>query len=108
MEAGKLRHQVQIQRKAVTADSNFGGMVETWEDLSKPWAEVVPLQGRELVNAQAVNAEVTTRITIRFTDITTADRILFDGKYYNLQSVIDQDLRHRNLVILASEGLNEG
>jgi SPP1 family predicted phage head-tail adaptor len=107
MEAGRLRHQVTIQRKTSTTDT-YGGPIDVWEDVATVWAAVEPMQGRELVNAQATNSETTTKITTRYTAVTTADRIIFEGKFYNLQSVIDPELRHRELVIMASEGLNEG
>jgi SPP1 family predicted phage head-tail adaptor len=108
IRAGRLRHKILLQRKAMTTD-DYGGPVETWTDFSTPWASVEPLSGRELANAQAVNAETTTKITMRYlAGVTAADRIIFEGRFYNIQSVIDEEMRHRQLVILASEGLNEG
>lgn len=108
MVAGKLRHTITIQSKTITTDT-FGGTVETWSDVASVAASVEPLQGRELASAQTVNAETTTRITIRYrAGVIPANRITFEGKFYNITSVIDPDLRHRELVIMASEGLNEG
>lgn len=108
MKAGKLRHFITVQRKSLTVD-DFGGPVEAWADLATQWALVEPLQGRELVNAQTVNAETTIRITVRYlANVKPDDRIIFDGKFYNLQSVVDPELKHRELIIMASEGLNEG
>jgi SPP1 family predicted phage head-tail adaptor len=108
MRAGKLRHQITIQRKSLTTDE-YGGPVETWADVDTVWASVEPLSGRELANAQTVNAEITTRITMRYlAGVIAADRIVFEGRFYNLQSVIDEEMKHRQLVIMASEGLNEG
>lgn len=109
MQAGKLRHRITLQRKTVQPDI-FGGSVDTWTDTAvNVWASVEPLQGRELSIAQSVSAETTTRITMRYrADVLQADRIVFDGKFYNLQSVIDSEMLHQQLVIMASEGLNEG
>lgn len=108
MNAGELRHQVTIQSKTITTDGH-GGPIETWNDTAYPWAKVEPLQGRELATAQTVNAETTTRITMRYlAGVIPANRITFDGKYYNLQSVVDPELKHRELIIMASEGLNAG
>jgi len=108
MRAGKLRHQITLQRKSLTPDE-YGGPVETWTDVGTVWASVEPLQGRELTNAQTVNAETTTKITMRYVSgVTAADRIVFGGRFYNLQSVIDPEMKHRELIILAFEGLNEG
>lgn len=109
MRAGKLRHRITIQRKSLTTD-DYGGPVESWADVAANIpASIEPLSGRELVNAQAVNAEITTKITMRYlAGVTTADRITFEGKNYNLQSVADPEMRHRELIIMASVGLNEG
>jgi SPP1 family predicted phage head-tail adaptor len=108
MEAGKLRHNITIQQKAIGVDA-FGGPTETWTDVVSVWASVEPLQGRELANAQTVNAETTTRITMRYRPwVIPANRIIFEGKFYNIQSVVDPGMQHRELIILASEGLNEG
>lgn len=109
MRAGTLRHKVIIQGLQSTTDSEFGGLVSEWSEIATVWASVEPLHGRELVAAQSVAAETTTKITMRYrSDITTANRITFDGKFYNLLSIIDPQLRHRELIIMASEGLNEG
>lgn len=108
MEAGKLRHRVTIQSKTVAPD-DYGGPVETWVDVATVPASVEPLQGRELANAQTVNTETTTRITMRYrADLLPSHRITFDGKYYNLHSIVDEELKHKSLVIMASQGLNEG
>jgi SPP1 family predicted phage head-tail adaptor len=108
MNAGTLRHQVTIQSITSTPDA-YGGSVDSWIDVATVWASVEPLQGRELVAAQSVSAETTTKITMRYrSDITAAHRITFEGKFYNLLSLIDPELKHRELIIMASEGLNEG
>jgi len=111
MRAGKLRHQVNIQSKSTSSTPDlFGGPQEIWTDVAlNVWASVEPLQGRELVAAQAVNAETTTRITMRYrSGVIAANRITHDGKFYNLQSVVDPELKHEKLIIMASEGLSEG
>ena len=109
MRAGQRRHQVVIQSKNITTDG-YGGAVETWSNFATGvWAAVEPLQGRELTNAQAVFAETTTKISMPYlTGVTTAHRITNGGKIYNIQSIVNIEMRNRDLIILASEGLNEG
>ncbi len=109
MKAGQLRHRVTIQAKAIGTDA-YGGPTETWTDVPPDiWADVEPLHGRELTNAQAVFAETTTKITMRYrAGVIPANRIVFEGRHYNIQAIVDTDMRHRELVIMASEGLNEG
>jgi SPP1 family predicted phage head-tail adaptor len=109
MEAGKLRHKLTIQQKTITTDA-FGGAIETWSDMAvNVWASVEPLSGRELATAQSVYAETTVKITMRYlSSVIPAMRIVFEGRFYNIQSVVDVDMRHRELIILCSEGSNEG
>lgn len=108
MEAGKLRHIVTLQSKTIGVDA-YGGPIETWTDVATIRASVEPLSGWEKAQAQSVSAETSTKITIRYrVGVIAANRITFAGKFYNIQSIIDPDLRHREMIILASEGLNEG
>ena len=108
MRAGRLRNNVTIQAKTITTDS-YGGSVETWADVADVAASLEPLAGRELASAQTVNAETTTRIRMRYrAGVVSSNRITFDGKFYNIQSIVDTDMRHRELIVMASEGLNEG
>jgi len=108
MNAGALRHRITIQSKTITAD-DYGGPVETWADVATVWASVEPLQGRELANAQTVNAETTTRIRMRYlAGVTADDRIVFDGRYFNLTPPIYVEMKHVELIIMASEGMNAG
>jgi len=108
MRAGARRHKITIQTKTITTDA-FGGPVETWATFATVWAAVEPLQGRELEKAQAIRAEISTKISMRYlVGLDTSDRITHGGKYYNILALIDPELRHRELIIMASEGLNEG
>lgn len=108
MRAGKLRHKVTIQQRANTTDA-FGGMVTTWSDVATVWASVEPMTARELASASATYPEVTTKITMRYmSGVTAANRIIFEGKHYNLVPGIDKDMRHTELMFLAFEGTNEG
>lgn len=109
MVAGKLRHRVTIQSKSHTVD-DYGGPVETWADVATVSASIEPLNGRELIAAQAVNSETTGKIRIRYIEgITAAHRIVFGSRYYNITAPpINFEERNRELILMVSEGLNEG
>ncbi len=82
MRAGDLRHRVTIQQLTTTRDAE-GVTTETWTNVATVWAAVEPLQGREYFQAQAVNAEVTTRVRIRYrAGIVPTMRILFGFPAY--------------------------
>ena len=102
MQSGKLRHPVVLQVRTTSRD--HGSVIETWGTLASVWAEVRPLEGRELYAAQQVNAELTTQIRIRFTqNFNTINRVLFGSRVYDVLSVVNPDERNRELVLQCRE-----
>ena len=107
MLAPRLRHRVTIQNFTTTQDSNTGAITEGWADFDDNVpAEVWPLSGREFVAAQAVQAGVTTRITIRYqTGILPRMRVLHDGQTYNIQAVLPDQTLRRHLTLMCERGV---
>ena len=98
--AHRLRHRITIERKTAGADA-WGQPVETWETVSIVPAEVWPLSGREYIAAQAEQAGVTTKITIRYqAGIEPAMRITHDGKTYNIRAVLPDPTARRHLTLM--------
>lgn len=98
--AHRLRHRVTIERKT-TGEDAWGQPVETWETVAIAPAEVWPLSGREYIAAQAEQAGVTTRITIRYqAGIEPAMRITHDGKTYNIRAVLPDPTARRHLTLM--------
>lgn len=110
MQAGKLRHRVQLQMKEKVQDPVTGAIESVWQDVSTLWAQVAPLSVREFIAAQAEQGEVTTRITIRYrADITRQHRLVYRGKIYNIEGVLpDQKSGREYLTLPCSEGVNDG
>lgn len=108
MRAGPLRHRITFQRRQTGTDA-FGQPLAGWEDIATVWASVEPISGRELLAAQQIQGEITHRIRCRYRDgLTAADRALFKGRVFDLQSVINTAERGISLEILAKEGLTDG
>ena len=108
MRAGTLRRQVLIQSRSSALDG-FGQKVRAWTDLASVWADIQPLSGRELEVARAVQAEVTHQVTIRYrTGLSDLMRLVYQGRYFNVNSVIDTDTQHKQLLLLCTEGLDDG
>ena len=98
--AHRLRHRITIERKTAGADA-WGQPVETWETVAIAPAEVWPLSGREYIAAQAEQAGVTTKITIRYqAGIEPAMRITHDGKTYNIKAVLPDPTARRHLTLM--------
>lgn len=118
MRIGDLRRRITFQQRATSKDT-FGQQVVSWSDyLASVPAEISALSGRELLAAQAVNAEVTHELRVRYSSLladpvkVAALRAVYvnDGvtRYFNLSAPRIIDERNREIVIQASEGLNQG
>lgn len=112
MQAGRLRHKIDIQSLVAGSPQQLGTGEpdETWTVfLNDIWAAVEPLQGRELFAAQEFHSDVTVRIRVRYrTGITPRMRAVFETRNYSILYVLDREERHRELELLCSEGVNAG
>lgn len=105
MEAGKLRHQVKLQRVTVAADSH-GDQTKTWTDLATVRASIEPLSGREFLQASQVMSDITVRIRVRGrSDITLTpkDRVLYGTRTFDIRHVIDWGDRGTDWQLLCTE-----
>jgi SPP1 family predicted phage head-tail adaptor len=92
-----------------TGRDEFGQPLEGWDVVATLWASVDPVSGRELMTAQQTQSEITHRIRCRYrAGIETAQRILFDGRAFDIQSAINPREVGASLEILAIEGLTDG
>lgn len=104
LAAGQLRHLVTIQERSTTRDSVSGQVVEDWTDGDTVWAAVQPLSGKELEHAQAIKAQINTKIVIRFhAGVTPASRIKFNDRLFNVVSVINTDELNVELICMCEE-----
>jgi SPP1 family predicted phage head-tail adaptor len=71
--------------------------------------EVAPMSGRELLAAEAVQSSLTHSVSIRyFAGLKPSMRIKYGDRLFDIQSVIDEDERHRTMTLLCVEGLSDG
>lgn len=84
MDAGELRHRVTFQERDSGRDA-AGQAKNTYHTFLGPvYARVQPLEGRELVSAQAINGETTHRVTVRFRSdkpVTLEMRVAYGSRY---------------------------
>jgi len=115
LSAGRLRHRVTIQQKVEVQDT-FGEMNVEWQNFaSNVPAEIAPLSAREFIAAKAVQATVSTKITIRYrTGILANMRVVHVAKggettIYNIAKPIrDNKTGLGWLTLLATDGVNDG
>ena len=111
MRGGALRHQVQLQSRATTQESTYGSQSTTWTTYATVYAAIEPLNGRELMAAQAVQSEITHQITIRWNPgftVKAADRILFGVRIFDVISATNLNERNYEVEIRATEGVTQG
>lgn len=114
MRIGNLRRRITFQARSGVVDS-FGQQQTSWVDLlTAVPAELEALAGRELQVAQAINAEVTHRVTVRYHPqlanpvAVAAMRIVYGARIFNILASMNVDERNREIELMASEGLNQG
>lgn len=99
MNPGKMDRRITIQKRAMTRDAT-GSTVETWTDESRRiFAEKVKYTGSETVISDADRARDFQQWRIRYRDITpTEHRIVYQGKTYDISSVIEEGRRDSLLI----------
>lgn len=108
MIAGRLRHRLQVQAPLESRD-DIGGVTRVWVAVGDVWAHIEPLKGRELFEAQSIEARLNTRVTMRaFPDLDPTWRLVWLDKdrAYQVYSVRDVDERHRMTEVLCQEILH--
>lgn len=110
MAAGKLRHFVTVQRQTGARDTT-GAETDTWTTLFQAYASVEPWigssrSGREEFLRNQLQALDYTRITFRYNDVqgmNPKDRILFNGRYFDIQALNNRDERNELLEVVCKE-----
>ena len=119
LAAGRLRHRIAIKEQ-VTVINSAGDQEVDWVAVEsaaadkKFWAAIEPLSSRELLASEKINAEVTTRIVMRYDSRIRASMRAehSDGTtttVYNLSAPIrDPDSGLEWMTIPCTALLNEG
>jgi SPP1 family predicted phage head-tail adaptor len=107
MQAGRLRHRVTIQEKNASRNT-YGEEVPAWSEIATVWAGVEPLRGREYLEMRQVQAEVTTRIRMRYlSGIAPEMRVVWGNHTYDILTVIHINTRGAEMQLLCSEVVTE-
>lgn len=93
MRAGQLDRRITIEREEQVGTTDFNEPIMDWAELATVWASRHDVSAREAFRAQEVGAELTTRFVIRYSqqvaDVNPKDRVVFDGRTYNITAVRD-------------------
>lgn len=100
---GRLRERIAFERPVI-GDDGAGGGVLAWETVAEVFAAVEAETGREPVEADAREAQVTWRITIRARADLSADwRVVWRGQALDILAILP-DPRRAHVTILARSG----
>lgn len=104
MSIGERRCRVVFQSPTITQDA-YGEPDKTWTNLCTSWALVQPLKGKEKFAAAQMQEDVDYRIVTRYrselSDLDAGDRATWNGKTFDIRSVIWRDHTIKELEILA-------
>lgn len=103
MQAGKLRHLINIERAAY-AVSTSGARTPTWGIWQTVYANVQPVSGRLVTFAKTMGATVSHRIQIRhLAGILPTDRVTFGDRVFTINAALNVDERDRELELYCTE-----
>ena len=102
---GRLDRRIQFQRAGLV-DDGFS-QVEIWADHGFPvWAHKTDVSDGERWRADEVQAQITTRFLVRYSDftadLTPKDRLISDGVEYNITGIKEGAGRRQWLEITAA------
>ena len=101
----ELRHSIVIQSVARVSDG-AGGQTETWSTQTTAYASIQPIKGYQKFQAMQTETPITHKIKMRYqAGISTQNRIVFDGRTFDVVEVLNIDERNIVLHILAMENL---
>jgi SPP1 family predicted phage head-tail adaptor len=107
-QVGKLDRQITFQQRIIGENVSNEDEETGWEDIdSNPevWAEVEEKSGTEEFKSDQLKDVLISNFTIRYrSDINAKMRISYDGRKYNIQSIVDIG-RKRFRRIVAHSGM---
>ncbi len=103
LDAGALRHSVQLQEDSGTADSH-GQNVPVWTTYATVKAGIRPLRGTELMIAKQNDDQVTHAVRIHHrTDVKAEHRILFGVREFAILAVLNVGELNQETELLSVE-----
>ena len=98
MNPGELRHKITFQIQDLEQES------EIWDEVCTVWANIKPIAGEEYYKAETIDSELTHRIIMRYRKGITPDmRVVYKGRIFYIQSVINDYERNVSLQLMCRE-----
>jgi SPP1 family predicted phage head-tail adaptor len=105
VNAGDMRHRVQVQRQILTPNE-FNEQEVSWETVATRWCAIEPLTSRELMAAAQVQANVDHKIRMRYySGLTPKNRLVQGSRVFNIDGRMNpsEDKRTTEMVVMVRE-----
>jgi len=100
----RLNKRVTILRNEITGRGEYGAPIESWTPVATVWAAIEPLQGQEYFAAYRENANVTTRIRIRYrTGIDRTMIVRYGDAEFEIEYIIHPKFAKVELQLMSRE-----
>ena len=100
-------YPLDVERLTGQSDDPFADLIDQWNVIASPVAEVMPLSGKELIEAEQTASNHTHKLKFRWgsslADLSTRDRIRFRGRTLHLTSVVNVGERNEWFECMAVE-----
>ena len=104
MKGGKLRRRITIQQPTL-AQNATGEMTPTWTSFAANLpAEIVPSNGKEVIQADQINAQQPILVRIRYlSGLLPKMRLVYGARTFEIQSVANIEERNREMELTCLE-----
>lgn len=100
-----MDRQIVVERKTVVLD-DYGGEIETWTEICRPWAQIAYGSGSERRVAAQESAAQSASFRIRANPVANGirptDRIVFDGTIWDIAGNVPFGRDRRDLTATAT------
>lgn len=103
---GELDQRIDIKRMVKVPDSMGGNDFTLTDVVANLWCKVRPMSGKEVERFQKLNPEFTNLFVVRYrNDLLEDDRVLWNGKEYNIRAISEPSTRSMYLEFYAERGV---
>jgi SPP1 family predicted phage head-tail adaptor len=101
MQAGKLRHFVELQAQTTVRGADFADPQLVWTTVATVPASIEPLRGREYMAQREEQSALEVRVRVRWrSDLSDQMRVKHGSTVYEIASVIDVGGRAREVELM--------
>lgn len=103
MNPSKFNKRITFKKEINTTDDE-GYNVTQLVDVKTVWCMIKTMTGKEFVEANTTQNEVTSRFVIRYTSDLSPDMLIdFKGRSFSILSIINDDEMNKTLTVIGKE-----